>query len=81
MLVIDAFSGDAIPIHLLTTEAMTVYADIWHREGFSRFTYRTSISICRQKLLLWLRRREWKRDSLTRLRRKAAVSIGQRGFW
>jgi spermidine synthase len=25
VLVIDAFSGDAIPIHLLTTQAMTVY--------------------------------------------------------
>ena len=26
MLVIDAFSGDAIPLHLLTAEAMQVYA-------------------------------------------------------
>ncbi len=37
MLVIDAFSGDSIPIHLVTTEAMTVYLRHLEPEGILAF--------------------------------------------
>ena len=31
VLVLDAFSGDAIPAHLLTREAFAIYRSTWRR--------------------------------------------------
>jgi hypothetical protein len=36
LLAIDAFSSDAIPIHMLTREAFALYWRIWSRTAFGR---------------------------------------------
>jgi len=37
ILVVDAFSGDAIPVHLLTRQAMSIYLDKLDRKGILAF--------------------------------------------
>ena len=43
VIVLDAFSGDAIPVHLLTREAFAVYPAICRRKGSSRSTSQIGI--------------------------------------
>ena len=54
VLAIDAFSGDAIPVHLLTREAFARYADgAARRRASSPSTSATSISTCGPSCAGW----------------------------
>ena len=46
VLVLDAFISDAIPMHLLTTEALQTYELDWHATASWRSTSRIATSTC-----------------------------------
>ena len=81
VLVIDAFSGDAIPIHLLTTQAMGVYQRQLAPGGILAFHVSTSTWTCRRKLQRSPQPRAWNPVLPTRRHRKLAANIERRGCW
>jgi spermidine synthase len=44
LLVLDAFSSDAIPMHLMTDEAFSLYRPVLLQEASSRFTFPIAVS-------------------------------------
>ena len=43
LLIVDAFSSDSVPVHLMTREALRVYASRLRPGGIIAFRFRTAI--------------------------------------
>jgi len=46
LIIVDAYSSDAIPIHLATEEAMGIYKESWRRQGAVAMHVSTGIWNC-----------------------------------
>jgi hypothetical protein len=79
VLVVDAFSGDAIPLHLLTVEAMGCIAGSSRREACWRSMCRTSMWILSRSLRHWRRRAAWLRGGLPARATTDEGSLRRRG--
>src|ERR1039458_6188719 len=81
VLAVDAFSSDAIPVHLLTKEAMQLYFATSRRMEFWRYTCPTGIWTCnrwwRGKRGRWANWRGWWTPTTTKRR----TFSGRRGCW